>query len=350
MVCRGSRSVTSSPGRSRCCIAAGRAPAPRTSTKAESAPVWPGLMHHCCNGCNTGVVDQNRPGVSPLRELRNVRALDEHRFVFDAMLSGWADQQSSRGLSERTIGSRERVVRSFEEFAGRYPWEWSPGDLEDYTTRVMSRTHPAARSTIRGYHSIIRLFCDYLTDPRYQWSVDCEERFGTTPQQVCHEWNTLAHLLGYEGRAQRRALTYDELETFFSAADQRVEVILRRGRKGALAALRDSQIFKTIYAYGLRRAEAVRLDVADLRPNGAAPRFGRFGAVEVRWGKGAHGSGPRRRSVHTSRTRLDHGRSGPMDRPGSSPLHYRINGPPVADRTRDSGLVALHRPSLRPDP
>lgn len=256
-------------------------------------------MHHHCNGCNTGVVDQNRPGVSPLRELRNVRALDERRFVFDAMLSGWADQQSSRGLSERTIGSRERVVRSFEEFAGRYPWEWSPGDLEDYTTRVMSRTHPAARSTIRGYHSIIRLFCDYLTDPRYQWSVDCEERFGTTPQQVCHEWNTLAHLLGYEGSAQRRALTYDELETFFSAADQRVEVILRRGRKGALAALRDSQIFKTIYAYGLRRAEAVRLDVADLRPNGAAPRFGRFGAVEVRWGKGAHGSGPRRRSVLT---------------------------------------------------
>src|SRR5699024_5473122 len=85
----------------------------------------------------------------------------------------------------------------------------------------------------------------------------------------------------------------------FAVADHRVERILQHGRKGALAALRDSQIFKTIYAFGLRRAEAVGLDVADLRPNGAAPRFGRFGAVDVRWGKGAHGSGPRRRSVLT---------------------------------------------------
>ncbi|MGP5365590.1 tyrosine-type recombinase/integrase [Brachybacterium tyrofermentans] len=162
-----------------------------------------------------------------------------------------------------------------------------------------SRKHPATPSTLRGYHSIIRLFCDYLTDPRYRWATDCDERFGSTPQQICHEWNTLAHLVDYEGRPQRRALTYDELEHLFTVADHRVETILQRGRKGALTALRDSQILKTIYAYGLRRAEAVGLDVADLRPNGAAPRFGRFGAVDVRWGKGAHGSGPRRRSVLT---------------------------------------------------
>ena len=81
---------------------------------------------------------QDQRGVSPLRQLRNVRALDEGRFVFEAMLSGWSDQQSSRGLAERTIGSRELVIRRFEEFAGRYPWEWLPGDLEDYTTQAKS--------------------------------------------------------------------------------------------------------------------------------------------------------------------------------------------------------------------
>ena len=237
--------------------------------------------------------------MSSLRHFRNVRALDEGRFVFEAMLSGWADQQSSRGLADRTIGSRELVVRRFEEFAGRYPWEWLPGDLEDFTTQAKSGQRPATPSTIRGYHSIIRQFRDYLTDPRYRWAADCKERFGVTPQQICHEWNTLAHLVDYEGRPQRRALTYDELEQLFAEADHRVETILQHGRKGALAALRDSQIFKTIYAYGLRRAEAVGLDVADLRPNGAAPRFGRFGAVDVRWGKGSRGSGPRRRSVLT---------------------------------------------------
>lgn len=239
------------------------------------------------------------PGVSPLRRLGNVRALDEKQFVLDAMLSGWSDQQASRALSWQTIASRAQVVRRFGEFTGRYPWEWSPGDMEDFTTQAKSRPHPAARSTIRGYHTIIRLFCDYLTDARYEWATECEERFGSTPQQICHEWNTATHLLDYEGRAERRALTYDELEQFFTAVDERVETIVHRGRKGALSALRDAQIFKTIYAYGLRRAEATGLDVADLRPNGAAPRFGRFGAVDVRWGKGSHGSGPRRRSVLT---------------------------------------------------
>ena len=62
---------------------------------------------------------QGPHGVSPLRQLRNVLALDEGRFVFEAMLSGWADQQSSRGLAEQTISSRERVIRRFEEFASR---------------------------------------------------------------------------------------------------------------------------------------------------------------------------------------------------------------------------------------
>lgn len=241
----------------------------------------------------------DRGGASSLRLLSNVRALDEGRFVFDAIVSGWSDQQASRGLATSTIWSRILVIRRFGEFAGRHPWEWSPGDLEDFTVHAISGQRPAAKSTIRGYHAIIRLFCDYLTDARYDWARECEQRFGSVPQQICHEWNTVAHLVDYEGRPTRRALTYDELEQFLAATDARVETILTQGRKGALAALRDAQIFKTIYAYGLRRAEAAGLEIADLRPNGQAPRFGRFGAVEVRWGKGSHGSGPRRRTVLT---------------------------------------------------
>ncbi len=237
--------------------------------------------------------------MTALRLLGNVRPLDEKQFVYDAMLAGWSDQQSSRGLAGSTIYSRVLVIRRFEAFTGRYPWEWSAGDVEDYTTNAKSGTRPAARSTIRAFQAIIRLFCDYLCDGRYEWTSECERRFSQAPQQICYEWNTAAHLVDYEGRAQRRALTYNELEQFFDAADARVETILTQGRKGALAALRDAQIFKTIYAYGLRRAEAAGLDVADLRPNGATPRFGRFGAVEVRWGKGSRGSGPRRRSVLT---------------------------------------------------
>lgn len=236
---------------------------------------------------------------STLRLLGNVSPLNECQFVFDAMLNGWRDQQLSRGLSVRTAAARIQFISRFADYCEKYPWEWEPGDLEDFTVHARSRSRPLAKSTIRGYQVTVRLFCDFLIDARYGWGGECEARFSARPQQICHEWNTVAHLVDYEGRAQRRALTYDELEAFFNHADARVESIASAGKKGSLTALRDAQIFKTAYAFGLRRAEVIGLDVADLRPNPAAPQFGTYGTVEVRWGKAARGSGPRRRSVLT---------------------------------------------------
>jgi hypothetical protein len=49
----------------------------------------------------------------------------------------------------------------------------------------------------------LRQFCNYLVDPRYEWGELCWERFGTRPGQVCHEWNTTAHVA--EVRAARRS-------------------------------------------------------------------------------------------------------------------------------------------------
>jgi len=243
--------------------------------------------------------DERRIPPSPLGLLANVRPLDEEGFVFTAMLDGWRDQQLSRGLAAHTIGVRIRFVRRFAAYCEKPPWEWCPVDLEDFTVHAMSTSRPLAKATIRGYQVVVRTFCDFVTDARYGWAFECERRFESAPQQICHDWNTMRHLLEYEGRAERRALTYEELERFFSHADDRVEAIVRAGKKGALAALRDTQLFKTAYAYGLRRAEVVGLDVADFRPNPAAPRFGTYGAVEVRWGKASRGSGPRRRTVLT---------------------------------------------------
>jgi hypothetical protein len=64
-----------------------------------------------------------------------------------------------------------------------------------------------------------------------------------------------AHDTEYEGAAGRRPLTYDEAQALFDVADGRVEQIRARGRKGALAALRDAAVLETVYAYGLRRRE-----------------------------------------------------------------------------------------------
>lgn len=239
------------------------------------------------------------PGSAQLVLLPNVRHLDEPQAVFDAMLKGWHRQLRSRSLNLRTADDRVSLIRRFSEFVCSYPWSWTPGDMEDFTLSLMGGSKKLAPSTIRGYHLIIRMFCDYLLDSRYGWVEECQKRFGEPPSQVCHDYNTAAHTADYEGSPARRPFTYDEIQHLFDFLDARVERVKASGRKGAWAALRGAQIVKTTYAYGLRRREVCRLDVADLRPNPQMRQWGTYGAVHVRYGKSVRGGIPRRRTVLT---------------------------------------------------
>jgi integrase/recombinase XerC len=223
--------------------------------------------------------------------------LDPQAAVFDAMVEGWAAQMASRGLKTDTIESRVRLVRRFAEYTNDYPWQWRPADVEEFCGWLRSGERPRALSTIRGYQAQLGLFCGYVCDARYGWVAVCEERFGSHPIQVCTEWNRARHVADYEGDPRRRPFTPGELQAFFDYADGEVERIRAAGRKGALAAFRDAALFKVVYGWGLRRREAVMLDVADLRPNASAPGFGGYGALFVRWGKATRASRPRRRTV-----------------------------------------------------
>ena len=223
-----------------------------------------------------------------------VAYLDPATAMYRAMLEGWEIQQRSRMLKRLTIKGRVRLIERFMEYADLYPWQWTPQELEAFSASLDARF-----TTLRSYQGDIRLFLDYVTDPRYGWVARCEEQFGQFPVQICDEWNTVAHGDEYEGRPERRALTYDELDALFEAADLRVEAIAASGRKGAMAAFRDSAMLRCVYAYGLRRAETVWLDLVDLRRNPKMPRYGSLGAVQVRYGKSAGGGPPRRRTVLT---------------------------------------------------
>ncbi|WP_405656939.1 tyrosine-type recombinase/integrase [Streptomyces sp. NBC_00079] len=235
------------------------------------------------------------PGAAHLELVEGVAYLDESAAVFDAMLEGWARQQTSRMLQPTTINPRLSLMRRFRNFTGEYPWTWVPGDVEDFTSWLCANQR--AHSTIRGYQNTVGLFCDCLLDGRYGWQPLCLNRFGDAPVQICHEWNTAAHLNEYEGKPARRPMTHEELQAFFDHADGRVQRIVDSGRKGAMAALRDAMMFKTKYAHGLRRRELVRLDLPDLRPNPHVPARGRYGSLHVRYGKAVRGSPPRRRTV-----------------------------------------------------
>jgi integrase/recombinase XerC len=108
---------------------------------------------------------------------------------------------------------------------------------------------------------------------------------------------TIAHLNDYEGDPEARPFTRQELQDFLDYADEQVDRAVGARRKGALAAYRDATLFKVMYGWGLRRTETSRLDVADWGRNPAAPEFGRFGMLHVRYGKAVRGQPPRRRNV-----------------------------------------------------
>lgn len=218
--------------------------------------------------------------------------------VFEAMLAGWGMQQRSRFLAEVTVSQRLGLLRRFQRYTNAYPWQWSAQDVEEFTTTSIAE-RGLAHSTVRFQHVTLRLFMDYLVDARYGWGAECEARFEAAPTQVCYEWNTVAHLGGYEGRPGNRPLTPGELQALLDHADAEVAAIRGRGRKGWLPAFRDATVLKVLFAWGLRRREGARLDRADLRRNPKAPEFGNFGVVQVRWGKASRGGPPRRRSVLT---------------------------------------------------
>ena len=118
--------------------------------------------------------------------------------------------------------------------------------------------HLARRRGVHGKElsEQLRLFCGHASDARTDGWPGAWSSSASAPRQILDEWNIVAHVTEFEGQPHRRPLTYDEVQALFDAADGRVQEIRSRGRKGALAAQRDSTLLKTIYAFGLRRREA----------------------------------------------------------------------------------------------
>ena len=70
------------------------------------------------------------------------------------------------------------------------------------------------------------------------------------------------------------------MQDLFDYADEQVEFKRSRGKKGWMAAFRDATIFKTAYAFGMRRTETQMLDASDFGRNPEASEFADFGAVQ----------------------------------------------------------------------
>ncbi|WP_034721364.1 tyrosine-type recombinase/integrase [Intrasporangium chromatireducens] len=233
-----------------------------------------------------------RSSVTALALVTGATPLRGESALFEEMLGGWRRQQLSRRLGASLIGGRERTVRRFQAFTGDWPWGWRAEDLERWVA-----ASSWAHSTVRAYQGAVAAFCAYVTDPRYGWVAECEQRVGARPSQICHEDNMVAHVADYEGRPARRPLTRAECQALFDAADDRAQRLAASGRKGWLTAFRDATLLKVTYGWGLRCREVTMLDLTDFSANPAAPQLGGLGVCHVRFGKAMRGSAPRRRAV-----------------------------------------------------
>ncbi|MFE7464568.1 hypothetical protein ACFU6R_10735 [Streptomyces sp. NPDC057499] len=168
-------------------------------------------------------------GAAGLHLADGVALLRPEEQVFTAMLTGFANQQPARNLARTTVEGRENTVKAFAAYVNTYPWFWTPAMVDEWLGNLRS-LRDLKPSMIRSYSEAVRAFCHFITDPLYEWTATCEERFGTHPVQVVHEWNTAVHVQDDEADAKKRAFTKAELHAFFAPCDDEVARTRRRGR------------------------------------------------------------------------------------------------------------------------
>jgi hypothetical protein len=188
-----------------------------------------------------------------------------------------------------TVEGRENTVKAFAGYVSAYPWAWTPAMVDEWLGDLRS-LRDLKRSTIRSYSEAVRAFCQFATDRLYGWAETCEERFGTHPIQIVHEWNTAVHVQDNEFDPGKRAFTKAELHAFFEHCDNEVARTRELGRKGWLPAFRDATLFKTAYAVTRRGCWTPRTSAAT-RTGPSSASSGCAGSGSARPRKGRRRSG-----------------------------------------------------------
>jgi integrase/recombinase XerD len=195
----------------------------------------------------------------------------------DAYVLSWV----ARGFSPVTIDNDTGVLERMLAALGRPAWEVTAEDV-DRVVGAMA-INGRASSTRRDYVQTFKGFHRFLTARK---ALEIEARFGLRLVCPVDEFNASRHV-GDDSPAQLPPPTPERLVEFFEFLKDRIAA----ARKYAPAA-RDYALFRTLYHAGLRSDESSQLDRPDAH-------FGRgpFGKLHVRFGKGAHTSGPRPRWV-----------------------------------------------------
>lgn len=206
--------------------------------------------------------------------------LDPGRFQVECMeayLASW----TARGFSPVTIENDGPLLERVLRLLGRPAWEVTVEDVDRMVGCLAEQG--LATATRRGYVQAFKGFHRFL---EVRKAVEIEAAFGVRLSCPVDEFNASRHV-GDETPALLPPPSVQRLGEFFDFLKARIATARKYG-----PAARDYALFRTLYHGGLRADEAASLELCDVH-------FGRgpFGKLHVRFGKAAHGSGPRPRWV-----------------------------------------------------
>jgi integrase/recombinase XerD len=214
------------------------------------------------------------------REPTDWSETDPARFqaeCIEAYVASWV----ARGFSPVTIENDAPQLERILAMLGRPAWDVSSEDVD----RVVGELAAAglATATRRGYVQSFKGFHRFLVARK---AAQIEAVFGVRLDCPVDEFNASRHV-GDESSNLLPPPTVERVNEFFDFMKTRIAT----ARKYAPAA-RDYALFRTLYHAGLRADEASSLELCDVHID-----RGPFGKLHVRFGKAAHGSGPRPRWV-----------------------------------------------------
>lgn len=207
-------------------------------------------------------------------------ASDPWRFqaeCVEAFVTSWR----VRGFSEVTIDNDVGLLERTLSALGRPAWEVTPEDID----RVVGDLAVLGRkaSTRREYVQIFKGFHRFL---QVRKAAEIEAAFGVRLVCPVDEFNASRHV-GDDSPALLPPPTPERVDQFFVFMKRRIATARKYG-----PAARDYALFRTLYHCGLRSEEASLLERCDVHFD-----RGPLGKLHVRFGKGAHTSGPRPRWV-----------------------------------------------------
>ncbi len=216
--------------------------------------------------------------VRDLREARGPATVQELADFETDVLAGFVLARAAGGVKDETIRSDIGHLEQLRDWFERPLWEMEPGDADVYFGKVLRSAAPATRAARAG---ALEVFFQYL---ELRHKIEIYHLTGRVIECPLDEVNRPRASVDPKVRIPP---TEQELGLLFDGWRED----LLTCRKFTPAA-RNYTVSRLIANVGLRINEARLLDLTDVRWE-----LGRFGKLNVRYGKGSRRKGPKQRLV-----------------------------------------------------